>query len=397
MNMNKNFFVSNRKQFIRRTQFTGIFTANSAMQRTNDGSFFEQEANFWWLTGIAEPNWQLILNDQNSWLVMPRISDNHRIFDGSLTSDEAKAMSGVDEVINTKTARLLIKELANKNKIVHALGPDSYSRHYDFVQNPAQSKLYKSLKKQFLEVKDCRHDLAKLRAIKQPVEIEAIRRAIKLTIDAFNEVKHQFKQYDHEYQIEADFTHYFRSRGAKGHAYEPIVASGKNACTLHYIRNQSALKRDELVLIDIGARFDGYAADITRTYAFGDVSERRKAIHIAVENAHLEIIALLKPGLIVKEYLEKVDEIMRKALEGLGLLEKKSDYRKYFPHSISHGLGIDVHDSLGNPETFLSGMVLTVEPGIYIPEEGIGVRIEDDILITETGNENLSGSLPTSL
>ncbi|MBC7565055.1 M24 family metallopeptidase, partial [Candidatus Saccharibacteria bacterium] len=153
----------------------------------------------------------------------------------------------------------------------------------------------------------------------------------------------------------------------------------------------------EFVLLDIGARLNGYPADITRTYAHGDVSDRHKAVHLAVETAHHKIIALLKPGLNVKDYFHKVDKIMLVALHDLGLLKVEEDYRKYFPHSISHGLGIDVHDSLGGPEAFQPGMVLTVEPGIYIPEEGIGVRIEDDILITENGHENLSAGLPTSL
>jgi Xaa-Pro aminopeptidase len=201
----------------------------------------------------------------------------------------------------------------------------------------------------------------------------------------------------HEYMVEAEFSHYFRSRGATGHAYEPIVASGKNACTLHHIDNAAEVKNNALLLIDIGASVDGYPADITRTYAVGKPNDRQKAVYTAVETAHYQIIDLLKPGLKVKDYSDRVDEIMKKALDSLGLLKKESDYRRYFPHAVSHGLGIDVHDSLGGPEVFVAGMVLTVEPGIYIPEEGIGVRIEDDILITKTGHENLSAALPTSL
>jgi len=142
---------------------------------------------------------------------------------------------------------------------------------------------------------------------------------------------------------------------------------------------------------------NGYCADVTRTYAVGAPTDRQKAVHAAVESAHHKIIALLGPDKLVKDYHQQVDGIMIKALKSLGLYSKPSDYRKYFPHAISHGLGIDVHDSLGSPTHFKPGMVLTVEPGIYIPEEEIGVRIEDDILITETGIENLSGALPTSL
>jgi len=152
-----------------------------------------------------------------------------------------------------------------------------------------------------------------------------------------------------------------------------------------------------MVLIDAGAKVGGYAADITRTYAIGRPSDREIEVHAAVETAHKAIIDLIKPGFGMKDYHFQSDEIMKKALKSLGLLNAPADYRKYFPHAVSHGLGIDVHDSLGGFETFQPGMVLTVEPGIYIPEEGIGVRIEDDILVTEEGNRNLSAALPTSL
>ena len=175
------------------------------------------------------------------------------------------------------------------------------------------------------------------------------------------------------------------------------MASGKNALTLHYSKNNDSLPKNGLVLIDAGARYKGYCTDITGTYAIGASTERQKAVHAAVEKAHHAIIALLGPGKSVKEYHEQVDAIMIDALKSLGLYNKPEDYRKYFPHAISHGLGIDVHDPLGNPTHFQPGMVLTVEPGIYIPEEKIGVRIEDDILITQTGIENLSGDLPTGL
>ena len=152
--------------------------------------------------------------------------------------------------------------------------------------------------------------------------------------------------------------------------------------------------------MDIGARLDGYAADISRTYGLGEPTQRQRQVHAAVQVAQQEIIKLIKPGLLVADYYTSVDVIMKQALVGLGLLRSTDDdatYRRYFPHAIGHGLGVDVHDSLGQPVEFLSGMVLTVEPGIYIPEEGIGVRIEDNILVTDKGHTNLSKALSTSL
>src|SRR5680860_759792 len=242
----------------------------------------------------------------------------------------------------------------------------------------------------FNEVKSCNLELAKLRAIKQSNEIAAIKMAIKLTVDAFNDIKPKLAIFTHEYQAEAEFTYYFRKNGSEGHAYDPIVASGKNACTLHYSVNNSRLNKNNLVLLDIGAKVGGYSADISRTYSLSEPNDRQIEVHQAVYDARRKIIDLLRPGLTVIDYQKQVEEIMRASLMQLGLLSSPDDYRRYFPHSVSHGLGVDTHDSLGAPSEFLSGMVLTVEPGIYIPEENIGIRIEDDILITDTGCINLS-------
>jgi Xaa-Pro aminopeptidase len=397
--MNARFFRRNRVE-LQKLVSSGVIVlaGHRSMQRTNDASFsFEQESNFWYLTGIESPNWLLVIEAKKSWLVAPDIEEVHRIFDGSLSPMSAKRISGVDEVLTYAEGQSLLEKLAQNHKTVATIGLDPRAKHYDFTQNPAQTTLHRKLKKSFQSVEDCRLPLSKLRAIKQPEEIAAMRSVINLTVEAFKDIKSKLESYEYEYEVEADFSHFFRSRGAKGHAYDPIVASGKNACTLHYIDNNSLLKKTDLLLLDVGAKLNGYPADITRTYSLGSPSKRQQAVHRAVESAHREIIQLLKPGLSVIAYQEKVDEIMKGRLSELGLLKEPEDYRKYFPHAISHGLGIDVHDSLGRPETFEVGMVLTVEPGIYIPKEGIGVRIEDDILITKTGHENLSSGLPTSL
>jgi len=244
---------------------------------------------------------------------------------------------------------------------------------------------------------DCRKDLAQLRAIKQPEEIKAIQRAIRLTVDGFEHIKQAIESHGYEYEIEAEFSYFFRSHGASGHAYEPIVAAGKNACTLHYVANNDPIKKNSMVLMDIGAEVDGYAADITRTIQKGVATKRQLAVHAAVEEAQRRIIQLLEPELSVEEYQRSVDEIMSEALKRLGLYAGEESLRRYMPHAVSHGLGIDVHDSLGGTRYLQPDMVLTVEPGIYIPEEGIGVRIEDDILITDKSHRNLSQRLSTSL
>lgn len=393
------FFKDNRKNL---TKKGGLFVlgAYTKMQRTLDEAYkFEQEANFWYLTGIEAPDWRVIIDSQKTWLVMPEVDASHQVFDGSLSADEALALSGADDVLKRDDADKLLRDLARQHSLVYSLGDDPYAKYYDFVTNPAPKELWRQLDRIFNEVQECRSDLARQRAIKKPEEIKAIKRAISLTNQAFSGVKERLADFKHEYEIEAEFTRAFRSVGA-GHAYEPIVAAGKNAVTLHYSDNTDAVHKNDLVLLDIGAKVDGYPADVTRTYATGEPNARKIEVHAAVQAAQREIIALLRPGLSPQEYSITVDDIMKQKLIELGLLNDKSDnetYRYYFPHAISHGLGVDVHDSLGAPLELKPGMILTVEPGIYIPKEGIGVRIEDDILITDNGRQNLSASLPTDL
>lgn len=397
-------FASNRQRLM--GELPGslfAFSAYTMMQRGNDAaSTFEQEANFWWVTGIEVADWWVIIDGtrQKSWLVAPRVSESHQIFDGSLSPEAAIAMSGVDEVISEDEALSMLRDLAKRHSIIHTLGEQPYAEYLDFHLNPAPKKLYESLKRIFNSVQDCRKELAALRAVKQPEEIVAMKKAIRLTTDAFEEVRKRLPSLSYEYEVEAEFSYHFRKNGAKGHAYDPIVAVGKNACTLHYVDNNDRMKKRQLLLLDIGARADGYAADITRTYALGEPTKRQAAVHSAVQFAQEEIIALISPNLSVEQYQKEVDAIMAKALMKLDLISGPDDhdnYRKYFPHAISHGLGVDVHDSLGAPKYLQPGMVLTVEPGIYIPEEGIGVRIEDDILVTDKGFTNLSARLSTDL
>ena len=398
------FFIKNRINLAAQTS-GGIIVmpAYTQMQRGNDAAFmFEQEANFWWLTGIESPDWWLIIDGQRdkSWLVSPEVSQTQAIFDGSLSMEAAGRISGVEHIISQDEAMRMLRDLAKKHSVVYSLGESPYSDYYDFVVNPTIKKNWRMLQTIFNDVQDLRPNLDKLRAIKQPEEIKAIKKAIKLTVDAFKLVKQKLPDYRYEYEIEAEFSYLFRRSGAAGHAYDPIVAGGVNACTLHYGANTAKLKNSSILLMDIGARVDGYAADISRSYAVGISTSRQAQVHRAVENAHKEIIKLLRPNLSFTDYHYRVDEIMKNALIGLGLIESEADesgYRKYFPHAIGHGLGVDVHDSLGHFPELLPGMVLTVEPGIYIPEEGIGVMVEDNILITENGHTNLSAALPTAM
>ena len=398
----KDFFTNNRRLLSEALDTKpAIFSSHTQMQSRGDAAYaFIQESNFWWLTGIDEPDWKVVIGSDRTCLVAPKVSDARALFDGGLQTDEARQISGIDDIINNEEFDALLSSLSKKYGTVYALGEDPHAQWYEFTPNPAREQLAHHLEIFNLTVEDCRPALAKLRALKQPLEIETVKQAVLATTGLFTALRAQLPSLDYEYEVEALFTYSFRRGGLDGHAYDPIVASGKNACTLHYGKNNDRLPENGLVLIDVGAKVNGYAADITRTFAVGIPSEREVAVHKAVEAAHFKIIDLIKPGLKTKDYQAAVDEIMKDALQEVNLLTDRNDektYRKYFPHAISHGLGLDVHESLGGFGEFKPGMILTVEPGIYIPEEGIGVRIEDDVLVTETGHENLSASLTTSL
>jgi Xaa-Pro aminopeptidase len=294
----------------------------------------------------------------------------------------------------------MLRTEAKRRQLVHTIGQPPYHSHFGFTLNPAAHEMQDMLGRNFATVRDFRLDMARLRAIKQPIELAAMQGAIDLTIDTFNAVKAKLANYKHEYEIEADFNYAFRATGASGHAFDPIIAGGGNATVAHYFTNNSPLKKGSLVMMDIGVRLNGYCSDITRTYAYGKPTKRQAAIHQAVQSAQSQIIDLLKPGLLIEEYQRQVDVIVKKEMIALKLITAMDDdkgYRRYFPYSVSHGLGVDVHDALGQPKEFQPGMVITVEPGIHIGAENIGVRIEDDILITDTGHKNLSAKLSTAL
>ncbi len=393
------FHTENRRRFIERTQGAlAVIAGYDQMQLSGDmPAPFLQESNFWWLSGIEQPGWKIIIDGARgrATLVRPALSNVQQTFEGDISDDQALAVSGAAAVITEAELERELQQLARTHtRVITTVN----TVDGEFHGNPAQHANKTRLERIFVSVEPCNKELAELRAIKQPAELERIQKAITISIHAFAGVRDSWQGYKGEYEIEADFTREFRRKNAN-HAYAPIVAGGPRACTLHYGANEHKIRARDAVVIDIGARYRGYAADITRTYC-RQPSRRTVEVHGAVAHAQRNIISLLRPDLLVQDYIRQVDDIMKDALGGLGLISSPTDtagYRRYFPHAVSHGLGVDVHDSLGAPRYFKPGMVLTVEPGIYIPEQSIGVRIEDDILITASGAQNLSGRLSTDL
>jgi len=401
------FFAANRERL--RQLFTGtapiVITASGRLQRGSDEAYqFHQDSNFWYLTGVNEPDLILVMDKGKEYLIIPGRSDSQEVFDGAIDAAEVRRRSGVATILSEKEGwKQLEGRLKRVQHVATLAAPPSYVDSLGLYMNPARARLIKRCKEvnSDLELLDLRAHLARMRMIKQPQEIAALRKAIEITNDTLKEVtkQRQLAKYAHEFELEADITRGFRVRGARGHAFTPIVAGGANACTLHYVDNNSPLASNDLIVLDVGAEYEHYSADITRTVCSGEPSRRQRAVHEAVEAAQDYAYSLLKPGVHFIEYEKQMVAFVGEKLRELGLIKTITDenVRKYFPHATSHFLGLDTHDTGDYERPLEPGVVMTVEPGIYIPEEGIGVRLEDDVLITEDGIEILSKSLPRSL
>lgn len=402
------FFKGNRERL--RQLFTGtapiVITANGLLQQaTSEPYRFRQDGSFWYLTGIDEPDIVLVMDKGKEYLIVPDRGATREAFDGAIEFDELARRSGITDICREKDGWKRLESRIKRVQHVATLAANPpYIEALGMYSNPARATLIKRLKdiNPDLELLDLRQHVSRMRMIKQPQELEALQAAIDVTIDTLKEITRpsQLAKYAYEYEVEADITRGFRRRGSDGHAFWPIVAGGPRACVLHNMNNSAALSSDELLTIDVGASVNHYAADITRTIKLGErVSRRQQAVHEAVQEAQDYAYSLLKPGVAIAEYEKEMEQFVGEKLRELGLIKSidHEQVRQYFPHATSHFLGIDVHDSGDYDHPLEPGVVLTVEPGIYIKEEGIGVRIEDDVLITESGCEILSKRLPRAL
>jgi Xaa-Pro aminopeptidase len=401
------FFAANRKRL--RDLFTGtapiVLTGNGLLQRGGDSSYaFSQDASFWYLTGLNEPDITLVMDRNKEYLIVPERSANREAFDGKVNGDELSHRSSIQSVYSDKDGWTQLGGRLKKVKHVATLATSPpYVEHYGLYTNPSRAVLAARLKdcNPSLELLDLGPHLTRMRMIKQPEELAAIAAAIRITIASFKEATRltRLAHYAYEYELEAAITGGFRKRGASGHAFEPIVAGGQRAVTLHNMSNNAALASDELIVVDIGAEVEHYAADITRTIGLKTISRRQRAVHEAVQEIQRQAFDLLKPGVLLKDYEQQVEGLMGEKLRELGLIKSITHeaVRHYYPHATSHFLGLNVHDVGDYNRPLEPGIVMTVEPGIYIPEEGIGVRIEDDVLITPKGIKILSNKLSREL
>ncbi len=400
------FFQGNRQKLkeAREHKAPIVLAANGSVQRAGDSAFrFRQDSNFWYLTGIEEADLVLVITDASEFIILSERSAILDIFDGALDKEAMTKWSGIEKIYDHQTGWEQLRHLAAKYKKLYTGLYKGYDQRHNIYNNPAKPRLVGQLKKLHTDITllDIRRELAHLRMVKQEPEIAAIQKAIDITSAAMQTVFADgwSKKYKDEADLEREITYEFARGGAKVHAYPPIIASGKNGCTLHYADNNQIVHENQLLLIDAGAEYANYAADITRVYAPKEPTQRQQEVYDAVKSVQEYIIGLLKPGLLLKDVEEKVEKAIGKQLQSLGLVTTpdSTSIRKYYPHSFSHHLGLDVHDVADYSVPLAAGMVITVEPGIYIADENIGVRIEDDILITAKGCTVLSAGLPSRL
>ncbi|WP_207535781.1 aminopeptidase P family protein [Desertivirga arenae] len=412
--LDKKLFQNNRYNYINllKSNSIAIFNSNDEFPRSGDQNFpFKQNSDIFYLSGIDQEQTILLLYPDcpnplyREVLFLRQTNDHIAVWEGyKYTKQQAKETSGIEHI-------LWIEDFWNVfNSIIHYA--DAIYLNTNENDRSENAVPYRDLRFiHDLQFKFPLHHyersaplLRTLRARKSSFEVDLTRKACQITRDAFIRVLKFVKPGVKEYEIEAEIIHEFIRQGATGHAYSPIIASGANANILHYNDNNQICKDGEVILFDFAAEYANYNADLSRSIPVnGKFSKRQKDVYNAVLRVFKEAKKMLVPGTIWNEYHTEVGKIMESELIGLGLLNKfeveKQDvkmplYKKYFMHGTSHHLGLDVHDFAGRYTPFEEGNILTCEPGIYIREEGLGIRLENDILLTGNGNIDLMADIP---
>ena len=411
-------YKKNRGKFMSRMKKNSfaVFNSNDIYPIGADSTFpFEQHRDIFYLTGIDQEETILLLSPQDKEiknreiLFVKETDKNIQIWEGpKLSKEDARSISGIEKILWLNEFEPTLKEITSQNNGIY-LNKNEHYRNNSETQT-REDRFISKFKKEYPTHSVYRSNpiLQQIRSIKDPLEINQIKKACDITEMGFRRILKFIKPGIWEYEIEAELLHEFISNRSKGFAYSPIIASGKNANILHYIKNNSQCKSGELILIDSAAEYGNYCSDLTRTIPVsGRYSVRQKAVYNAVLNVKREATTLLRPGNLWKEYHEEVGKIMTAELLKLGLLDKndvrKQDpknpaYKKYFMHGTSHHIGLDTHDYGLLNEPFEPNMVFTVEPGIYLPDEGFGIRIEDVVVVQESGDPiNLMKNIPIEI
>lgn len=407
-------FTQNRKRFSSKMEKNSIaiFLSNDEVPSNGDALYkFKQNSNLYWLSGVTQEDSMVILFPDNpdpkyrEVLVLVRPNELKEKWDGKrLRTNEATAISGITTIVWADALEGLLQPWIHMADNIYL----------DSNENDRKGSLLQTRDYRFIQEMKSRYPLhnylraakitKELRAIKTAEEVAVLQQAIDITDNTFRRLLQFIKPGVMEYEIEAEIYHSFLMQRSGGPAYSSILASGDRARTLHYVFNNQECKDGELVLMDFGAEYGGYCADLTRTVPVnGKFTKRQKEVYNACLAIHNYCKGILKPGISINNYTDKVGEEATKQFIKIGLLTKadvKNEdpanraYRKYLYHGISHHLGIDVHDLGTKTEPVKAGMVFTIEPGIYIEEEQMGVRIENNFWITKTGNKDLMKNIP---
>ncbi len=415
--IDRNLFIENRRKLAKQLKPGGmaIVNANDMMPTNSDGLMkYRPNSDLFWLTGVDQEESILIIfpdaPDPNfrEVLFLRETSELIAIWEGKkLSKDEAFERTGIQNVVWLSDFGRIFRSLITDAEYVY-LNSNEHKRAVIEVETRA-ARFIKWCKEEYPLHKYERLApiINRLRAVKSKQEIEMLQKACDLTDKGFRRVLKFLKPGVMEYEVEAEFVHEFIRNGGDYADYSPIIASGKSACVLHYVENNKPCNDGDLLLIDTGASFKYYNADMTRTIPVnGKFTKRQKAVYTAVLNVMKAAINSVVKGKIWKDLQRETEENIEKELLKLKLLKmsdiKKQNpawpaYKKYFMHGVSHFLGIDVHDVGYFHEPFRPGMVFTVEPGIYILEEGIGIRLENNIVVKEKGNLDLMRNIPLEI
>jgi len=415
--LNPEIFISNRHRFISKMEpnSIAIFNSNDELPVNGDALYpFKQNADLLWLTGIEQEDSMLVLFPDNpdpkyrEVLVLVRPNELKEKWNGHrLRKEEGQAISGISTIVWLDSLDAMLQPWIHLAKNIY-LNTNENDRKDNLV--PVRDYRYAKEMRDRYPLHNYKRSapiLKDLRSIKSALEIEVMQKAIDITDATFRRVMKFIHPGVMEYEIEAEIYHSFISQRSSGPGYSSIIASGDRARVLHYVDNNQECKAGELILMDFGAAYGNYNADLSRTVPVnGKFTRRQKTVYNACLHLHRYAASILKPGISINDYTEKVGDEATVVFQKIGLL-KKSDiknedpsdraYRKYLYHGISHHLGIDVHDLGTRTEPIKAGMVFTIEPGIYIEQEQMGVRIENNYWITRNGNKDLMKNIPITV
>ncbi|MCB0371959.1 MAG: aminopeptidase P family protein [Muricauda sp.] len=416
--IDSNLFVKNRKKFMAqmRPKSIAVFNSNDIYPISADSTMpFEQARDIFYLSGADQEETILLLfpdamdKKHREVLFVRETNDHIAVWEGAkLTKEQATVVSGIQTVYWLTDFDKVFFDLMTEADTIYFNTNEHYRQAVE--TQTREDRFIEKCKKEYPAHQWAKSNpiLQQIRGVKEPEEIALMQTACDITEKGFRRILEFVKPGVWEYEIEAEFLHEFVRNRSRGFAYTPIIASGANANVLHYVENNQQVKDGDMILMDLAAEYANYSSDMTRTIpANGRFSERQKQVYNAVLRVKDEATKMLVPGTIWAEYHKEVGKVMTSELLGLGLLDKADvqnenpdwpAYKKYFMHGTSHHIGLDTHDYGALKTPMKANMVFTVEPGIYIPDEGMGIRIEDDVVIQEKGEPfNLMRNIPITV